>query len=335
MQITDGNGVVQSNYIYGAGLLESIDASNNALYYHFDAQHNTTALTDQNSLIKSIYTYDPFGSMLSHAGTTIQPFTFLGEYGVEQESSSIYYARARYYDAINGRFYSKDSHPYDLNNPQTIDRYVYGTNNPLSIFDYTGLYGGKDNSGSTWNNDNGIYSSLLNISGSSYKNSSGQQSNLITFLDGLQNLLSEFNYAAKIANIPIDNSVEIGTNGVGNIIGLYNLYINANKSMNAFQNKTIGLGGLSGDFILSALDVYGGSSYDFKYEAQQTANDYVNGKIDYSTAWSNLFNGGVNALPFVGFVNKNISPKIMEGTSYGLTHLVNFLGDKIFQYTGY
>ena len=139
LQITDASGVVKSNYVYGLGLLESIDAANNPLYYHFDAQHNTTALTDLSGVIKDTYAYDPFGTMLNHAGSTTQPFTFLGEYGVEQESSALYYARARYYDAVNGRFLSKDAHPYDLNNPQTINRYVYATNNPIAIFDYTGL----------------------------------------------------------------------------------------------------------------------------------------------------------------------------------------------------
>ena len=146
LQITDAGGVLKSNYVYGLGLLESIDASGNPLYYHFDAQHNTTALTNQSGVIKDTYTYDPFGTMLNHAGTTMQPFTFLGEYGVEQESSTLYYARARYYDAVNGRFLSKDLYPFDLNNPQTINRYVYGTNNPLVVFDYSGLYGDQDNS---------------------------------------------------------------------------------------------------------------------------------------------------------------------------------------------
>ncbi|MCW3108946.1 MAG: hypothetical protein JWQ09_3452 [Segetibacter sp.] len=144
LEIADASGVAKSNYVYGLGLLESVDASNKPLYYHFDAQHNTTALTDQNAVIKDTYTYDPFGTMLSQNGIEKQPFTFLGEYGVEQETSALYYARARYYDAANGRFVSKDVHEYDLNNPQTINKYVYATNNPLSIFDYTGLYGSQD-----------------------------------------------------------------------------------------------------------------------------------------------------------------------------------------------
>ncbi len=146
LQVTDSNGVVQSSYVYGHGLLESIDTADNSLFYHFDAQHNTVLLSDQDTLLRDIYTYDPFGAMLSHNGTTIQPFTFLGEYGVELESPSLYYVRARYFDASNGRFISKDAYDYNLNNPQTINRYVYSVNNPISIFDYTGLYGNQDNS---------------------------------------------------------------------------------------------------------------------------------------------------------------------------------------------
>ncbi len=140
LQITDGSGVVKSNYVYGLGLLESIDAANNPLYYHFDAQHNTVALTDPSGVIKDTYTYDPFGTMFNHTGTTTQPFTFLGEYGVERESSALYFARARYYDASHGRFLSKDEFPYDLNNPQTIDRYVYSLNNPIVKYDPYGLF---------------------------------------------------------------------------------------------------------------------------------------------------------------------------------------------------
>lgn len=145
LQITDGNGQLKAHYVYGQGLLESIDAANSPTYYHFDAQHNTTALSDQNAIVSDTYTYDPFGSVLDHTGTSSQPFSFLGEYGVEQESSALFYARARLYDADNGRFISKDIYPADLNNPQTINRYVYATNNPISIFDFTGLYGQQDN----------------------------------------------------------------------------------------------------------------------------------------------------------------------------------------------
>ncbi len=140
LQITDENGEVIADYIYGLGLLGQIDSLDNPLYYHFDGQHNTIMLTDENAEIQDWYTYDPFGTVVTHTGTTEQPFTFLGEYGVEAEAPGLYYVRARYYDALNGRFLSKDAFEYDLNYPQTINRYVYGLNSPISNYDASGLF---------------------------------------------------------------------------------------------------------------------------------------------------------------------------------------------------
>jgi len=140
LQITDGSGAIKAEYVYGLGLLETIDTANKALFYHFDAQHNTVALTNPGSTITDTYAYDPFGTLLMHTGNTSQPFTFLGEFGVEQENTSVYFVRARYYDAANSRFLSKDPYPGDLTNPQTINRYSYGINNPIVNIDPYGLF---------------------------------------------------------------------------------------------------------------------------------------------------------------------------------------------------
>ena len=86
--------------------------------------------------------------MLQHKGTTQQPYTFLGQFGVQQENSTIYYVRARYYDSKNGRFFSKDYYPANLKNPQTLNRYVYGGNNPISRYDANGM----NWFGDAWNN---------------------------------------------------------------------------------------------------------------------------------------------------------------------------------------
>lgn len=140
LQLTDGNGVIKSQFVYGPGLLERIDSAGNALYYQYDAQHNTAALTNATGAITDTYTYDPFGTLLSHTGTTSQPFTFLGEFGAQQETASLYYDRARYYDAANGRFLSMDPYPYDMSDPQTVNRYVYGLNNGINRYDASGMF---------------------------------------------------------------------------------------------------------------------------------------------------------------------------------------------------
>ena len=209
------------------GLLETVDASDSALYYHFDAQHNTTVLTDQNAVIKDTYNYDPFGTMLSHTGTTTQPFIFLGEYGVEQESSGLYYARARYYDAANGRFLSKDAYDYNLNNPQTINRYVYSTNNPVSIFDYTGLYGEQDNSsghtGVYGNKDNEVFKGILN------------------FGDNLNKLTGNFGYyslKASLRGFGILGNPILG--GIGKVMKVISYLNTSIKVVNTFYKDYTG-----------------------------------------------------------------------------------------------
>jgi len=143
LQTTDEAGAVQADYVYGLGLLARIDKEDKIQFYHFDAQHNTVALTDADGNITDTYTYDPFGTMLTHLGETEQPFTFLGAFGVEQESEGLYYVRARYYDAENGRFLSVDPYYLFVTDPQTINRFVYSLNNPLSVFDPSGMIGLK------------------------------------------------------------------------------------------------------------------------------------------------------------------------------------------------
>lgn len=139
LQERDTNGVLIASYIYGDGLLSLIDSAGDIYYYHFDAQHNTVALSDDSGKVTDTYVYEPFGKLLEHTGSTEQLYTFLGEYGVQQEAPNLYYVRARYYDAQNHRFLSEDPYPSAITNPQTLNRYVYALNNPISLFDPTGL----------------------------------------------------------------------------------------------------------------------------------------------------------------------------------------------------
>ena len=160
IQVQNPSGPI--SYIYGVGLLASIDASGNIVYYHFNSHHNTVALSNSSGSVTDRYTYLSSGKVFRHAGTSQQPFTFMGEYGVQQESSTLYYVRARYYDASqNGIFLNKDPYPASLINPQTLNRYVYGLNNPVSMFDPSGLHNNQDNNG-TNNSDVSPYPDVTN-----------------------------------------------------------------------------------------------------------------------------------------------------------------------------
>ena len=139
LQEVNSAGVIKAINVYGIGLIARIDSAGNIHYYHFNPQHNTVALSNDTGGITDTYTYLSSGRVWKHIGNTIQPFTFLGEYSVQQESSNLFYIRARYYDiSQNGRFISKDNYPSSLGRPQTLNRYVYGLNNPISLFDPSG-----------------------------------------------------------------------------------------------------------------------------------------------------------------------------------------------------
>lgn len=147
LQITDGSGNLKNNCIWGLGLLELIDSLDHELFLHFDSRHNTIAVTDINDSIRATYTYLLHGTIVNKTGTIIQPFTFLGEFGVEMESETWYYIRARYYDASTDRFLTKDPLMGDIFDPQSLNRYIYAMNDPLTMYDVTGLMGNKDGGG--------------------------------------------------------------------------------------------------------------------------------------------------------------------------------------------
>jgi hypothetical protein len=93
----DGSGVILRYFIYGKGLLAAVDASTGALYcYHFDATGNTVAMTNASQEVVNRYAYAPFGEVAAKSETWAQPFTYVGQYGVFQESDNLYYMRARY-----------------------------------------------------------------------------------------------------------------------------------------------------------------------------------------------------------------------------------------------
>ncbi len=126
----------------GGVLLYAIDALNgNAVSnYHFDAQGNTLAMTGPAGTVTDAYAYSPYGSILSHTGSSDQPFTFTGQWGVRQEGTGgiLYHMRARYYDASAGAFLSRDPVGPRLSDPHALNPYEYAKRNPLSYVDPMG-----------------------------------------------------------------------------------------------------------------------------------------------------------------------------------------------------
>ena len=122
-------------YVHGAGLSQMIE-SNQSYTYHFDAIGNTMAMTDQSQNVVNQYAYSPYGRSLGKSEQKSQPFTYVGQYGVQAEQNNHYYMRARYYDADTGRFISEDPIGFDGG----INLFAYASSNPILYSDPTGLW---------------------------------------------------------------------------------------------------------------------------------------------------------------------------------------------------
>jgi RHS repeat-associated protein len=80
--------------------------------------------------------YDAFGGKTDGTGNVSNKYLFAGE----QYDSNLgdYYLRARYYDTDTGRFIRRDSYEGRLSEPLTLHKYVYASDNPITLIDPSG-----------------------------------------------------------------------------------------------------------------------------------------------------------------------------------------------------
>jgi RHS repeat-associated protein len=103
-------------------------------------------LTNQKNICKT-YTYDPWGNIISEEGTSTlkNPFTYKGAYGYYyDEETGLYYLKARYYELKIYRFLTRDPiekapELADLQNPLSLNPYVYCEDDPVGKVDPDGL----------------------------------------------------------------------------------------------------------------------------------------------------------------------------------------------------
>ena len=122
-------------YVYGLGLAYAVNGS--ALeVYHTDRLGSTRVLTDASGAATAGYRTDEYGVPTVTTGSSAQPFRFTGE---PRDATGLSYVRARYHDPNLGRFMSRDVWAGDPSACQTLNRYAYVLNNPLTRVDPSGL----------------------------------------------------------------------------------------------------------------------------------------------------------------------------------------------------
>jgi len=134
----DNIGTITVYYVYGLGLIAKILPDGTTYTYHYDSRGSTIALTGAAQTITDAYAYDSFGKVATSSGSTLNPFRYVGKYGVMEEGNGLNYVRARYYTPEIGRFVTKDLLTGDDKDGQSLNRYVYALNNPVIFIDANG-----------------------------------------------------------------------------------------------------------------------------------------------------------------------------------------------------
>jgi RHS repeat-associated protein len=105
--------------------------------YLADALGSIVALTDTNKVIQTEYDYQPFGATSMTGASNKNAYKFTAR---EDDSTGLYYYRARYYHPALGRFVSEDPF-WMIDGP---NMYAYARNSPLIWSDPSGLAGIDD-----------------------------------------------------------------------------------------------------------------------------------------------------------------------------------------------
>lgn len=98
-----------------------------------DALESTLVLTDNAGTVQSAYTYEPYGRAMTTGTTNANPFQYVGR---ENDSTGLYYYRARYYLPSTHRFISEDPLGFLGGN---LNLYAYVMSNPVNFIDPFGL----------------------------------------------------------------------------------------------------------------------------------------------------------------------------------------------------
>ncbi len=133
MRIVNSSGNYDFTYIYdGNTLVARVNPDASKYYYHSDHLGSTSLITDQNGNVVENTFYSPYGELLGGGTADVKLYT-----SQFKDFSCEYYYGARYYNPCLGIFTQSDSYQ-SFYNPQGLNRFSYGLNNPYKYTDSSG-----------------------------------------------------------------------------------------------------------------------------------------------------------------------------------------------------
>ncbi len=138
----DNTGAI-TKYVYANGMrIARIECVGNppactTSYFFADHQGSTRKILDAARVEQYAVDYEPFGKPYATSGPQPDNHKYTSE--KHDDPTGLVYLRARQYDPEVGRFASADPVLGSLGEPQTLNRYAYVSNNPLTSTDPSGL----------------------------------------------------------------------------------------------------------------------------------------------------------------------------------------------------
>ena len=139
-----GSAVVRS-YTYGLELIDehqTVAGAPMTSFYGYDGHGSVRYLTDASGAVTDTYTYDAFGNLIQSTGSTPNVYLFAGEQF--DPELGLYYNRARYLDVRLGRFLGMDVYEGTSQDPLSLHKYLYVSDNPVNMIDPSGNEGFAD-----------------------------------------------------------------------------------------------------------------------------------------------------------------------------------------------
>ena len=121
-------------HFYADGLQVAKMVASNVYYLHEDALGSVRLVATATVTVRFSSNYLPYGSNHAMVGTEV--FMYTGK--MYDAATGLYYLMARCYDPTLGRFITEDSYGGDENDPMTMNRYIYASDNPERYSDPDG-----------------------------------------------------------------------------------------------------------------------------------------------------------------------------------------------------
>jgi RHS repeat-associated protein len=133
-------GAIKKYYYAGGTRIALWDSSTNAVYYLLGDHLGSTSIA-ANGTTGAWYAeqrYKSWGEQRYPSGASTLPtrHRFTGQ--VENSEIGLYFYGARMYSSVLGRFLSADTLVPSASDPQQLNRYAYGLNNPVKYVDPSG-----------------------------------------------------------------------------------------------------------------------------------------------------------------------------------------------------